>query len=694
MRYNLEGLDCPHCASEIEEELQKVSGLENSVVSFATRTVDVDPHQLDEAQSAINRVKPDIRLVTADSASDDGKALRHQALILVVGMALFIPGLLLHHFRPGIAEYLLLLTAYVLVGQSVIRKAIRNLLGGGRIFDENFLMSIATFGAVALGEIPEAVAVMMFYRTGEYLQNLAVGRSRRSVQALMELRPDHARVRDDQGIHLVAPDTVQPGTIIIVNPGERIPLDGEVTAGDSSLNTSALTGESVPRPVTTGEEVLAGMLNEDGVLEIRVQREYERSAVARIMELVEDAASRKAPAEQFITRFARYYTPAVVFSALALAIVPPLVSPDASFAVWGYRALILLVISCPCALVISIPMGYFAGIGLAARQGILVKGANFLDALNSVSVTLFDKTGTVTDGIFAVREIRPEPGYSEKDVLTAAAVAETHSTHPIASAIRKKYDETQSTCSIPLPEALSHYRERPGRGVEARLEEGVIHAGNARLMEQEGITHAPSPASGSTVYVARDKELLGTLHIADAIRPTAARAIRALKKMGISSYMLTGDIADAARNTAKELELAGHWSELLPADKVERVERMQEERPGARVLFAGDGINDAPVITRADVGVAMGGLGSDAAIEAADIVIMDDCLDRLPTALTIARITRRVVTQNVVMALGFKAAFLVLGAAGLTSIWGAVFADVGVALLAVLNSARILRAKV
>ncbi|MFO8061044.1 MAG: heavy metal translocating P-type ATPase [Bacillota bacterium] len=691
MRYILQGLDCPSCASEIEEELQRVVGLKDSAVNFATRTVEMDPRHCSEAQVAISHVKPDVRLIPADRANEnEGRPLRRQVLILSAAVALFIPGLLLYYLRPGIPALVLLISAYALAGQSVIRKAAGSVLRGGRVFDENFLMTVATFGAMALGEIPEAVGVMIFYRTGEYLQSLAVGRSRRSVQALMELRPDHARVVRGGEIEEVAPESVKPGTMIIVHPGERIPLDGKVRDGTSSINTSALTGESTPRSVSAGDEIMAGMLNEDGVLEIEVQREYGRSAVARIMEMVEDAATRKAPAEQFITRFARYYTPTVVFSALALAVIPPLVSPAASFATWSYRALILLVISCPCALVVSIPMGYFAGIGLASRRGILVKGANYLDALNSVSAAIFDKTGTLTDGVFAVRSINPEPGYSESEILAVASAAENHSTHPIASAIRNRAKDAGAL----RPEAPTDFRERAGRGVQARLGEATIHVGNARLMQEEGIPHPPPPTSGSTVYVARDRELLGTLHIADGIRPSAAGTIRTLGELGISTYMLTGDVADAADQTARELDLRGHWSELLPADKVEMVEKMKESHPQSRVLFAGDGINDAPVIARADLGVAMGGLGTDAAIEAADIVIMDDRLERLLMAFAVARITRRVVTQNVVMALGFKAAILGLGAAGLTTMWGAVFADVGVTLLAVLNSARILRARI
>ncbi len=707
MRHVLQGLDCPSCAAEIEAELRKVSGLEDASLNFATRSVRMDPVRRREAQEAIDSVKPGILLVP-EGETDDGPELRRTRSIIIAAIAAFAAGAVLHYMQPGPPGYALLLTAYLLTGERILRRAFANLRSGVRIFDENFLMTVATLGAVALGELPEAAAVMLFYRTGEYLQSLAVGRSRRSVRALMQLRPDFARVRRGDSFVKVAPETVEPGTTIIVQPGERIPLDGRVVHGSSSLNTSALTGEAIPRAVRKGDEVLSGMMNEDGVLEILTEREYARSAVARIMDLVEEAAARKAPVEKFITRFARYYTPAVVIAALALALLPPLILADGTFATWGYRALVLLVISCPCALVISVPMGYFAGIGLASRNGILVKGANFLDALDALSAAVFDKTGTLTDGEFTVRSIEPARGYSEGDVLTAAAAAEAHSSHPIAGAIRRRFREMKAgpqSALVELAAALTDegagtaridvdgYRDRPGHGVLLEAAGHRIAVGNRRLMMAEDIDELPIADSTSTIYVACDGHLLGTIRIADGIREGAVDTVRDLRARGIHTFMLTGDTTEAAETAAHEVGVDDFRAELLPEDKVKMTEQLQDEL-GGRVMFVGDGINDAPVIARADVGVAMGGLGSDAAIESADVVIMDDRLQRLSVALSIARITRGVVTQNVVMALGFKLVFLVLGAAGLTTMWGAVFADVGVTLLAVGNSARILRTRV
>ncbi len=566
----------------------------------------------------------------------------------------------------------------------------RNLLQRSDIFDENFLMTIATFGAIALGELPEAVGVMLFYRTGEYLQQLAVQRSRRSVRALMQLRPDYARIKQNGKLLEVAPEKVEIGDTIIVRPGERVPLDGVVQEGDSWVDTSALTGESVPREVTAGDEILSGMVNQSGLLSVQVEKRYSESQVARIMQLVEEAANRKAPTERFITRFARYYTPAVVIGAFCLALLPPLVT-GAAFGPWIYRALTLLVISCPCALVISIPTGYFSGIGLASKHGILVKGANYLDALNDVSTLVFDKTGTLTDAQFEVRDVQPEQGHTRGEVLSAAALAERHSGHPVAEAIRRAHQQDSGGFSSADVES---YHEIAGRGIAAAADGRSLLVGNRRLMQQEGIPVNHQRRAGTEVFVAVDGHLLGSLIVSDAPRDEAETALQQLRCGGISRiYMLTGDTDLAAEQVRQELGLDDYWAQLLPEQKVEiteEIKQSEQKQAGGRVAFIGDGINDAPVIAAADVGIAMGGLGSDAAIEAADVVVMQDNLSRLPAALTTARLTSRIIRQNVVMTLGLKVTFLTLGALGLTTMWGAVFADVGVALLAVANSARIL----
>ncbi|MEW6447098.1 MAG: heavy metal translocating P-type ATPase [Bacillota bacterium] len=619
------------------------------------------------------------------------KEQRRLPAIVAAGI-LLATGLLFNRALHGTpyawTEYLVLLSAYLWVGGQVLRKALKNLVHG-RVFDENFLMSVATTGAIAIHQLPEAVAVMLFYAVGEYFQDLAVGRSRRSITALLEIRPDYANLKADGETRKVKPEEVKVGQVILVRPGERVPLDGEVIRGSSFVDASALTGESVPRKTEVGERVLAGMVNGHGLLEVQVTAPFGESSIAKILDLVETAAARKAPTEQFITTFARYYTPAVVSSALAVAVIPPLVLPGAAFAQWVYRALVLLVISCPCALVVSIPLSYFGGLGGASRRGILIKGANFLEALTRPHTVVFDKTGTLTRGVFKVTEVAPKNGYSRDEVLKLAAAAETNSNHPIARSIVEAYGQRINDG------AVEDYREIAGLGIKARVEGRTVLAGNDRLLHRENVPHDICNVEGTVVYVAVDGVFAGYIIISDEQKKGAAEAISGLRRLGVKKMvMLTGDDETPAGRAAAALGIDAYFARLLPEDKVTKVEELQASLPNPRkdkIVFVGDGINDAPVITRADVGVAMGGLGSDAAVEAADVVIMDDQPAKLVTAVKLARRAKSITFQNIVLALGVKGFFAVLGVFGMASIWEAVFADVGVTLAVVLNAARSLR---
>ncbi|RZM78615.1 heavy metal translocating P-type ATPase [Leptolyngbya iicbica] len=586
----------------------------------------------------------------------------------------------------GIAEYVVLLPAYLLCGWSVLTSAGRNVLRG-RWFDENFLMTIATVGAIAIQELPEAVGVMLFFQVGELVQGLAVGRSRCSIQSLLAVRPDTANLQTGDTVTTVAPSTVQVGDVILVRPGEKVPLDGAVLTGTSRLDTSALTGESVPRSVVVGEPVLAGMVNQSGALTVRVTRPFGESSISRILDLVENARSKKAHTEKFITRFARIYTPAVVFISLAVALLPPLLIPGATAATWSYRALVILVISCPCGLVISVPLGFFGGIGAAAKQGILVKGAAYLDALTQVKTVVFDKTGTLTQGNFQVTDIIAHNGMSDRQLLALAAHAESQSTHPVAQSIQRAYDGAINHSGV------QDYEEIAGHGVRARVNGQTVLAGSDRLLHREAIPHDECFTDGTIAHLAVDGEYQGRIHIADELKPDAAAAIRRLHQQGITTHLLTGDSAFVAKAIAAQLGIDQVQAELLPEDKVTALETILAQRadPQHKVAFVGDGINDAPVIARADVGIAMGGLGSDAAIETADVVIMTDAPSKVGDAIAIARRTHRIVWQNIAFALGVKGLFIALGAIGVATLWEAVFADVGVALLAILNASRVLR---
>ncbi len=627
---------------------------------------------------------------------ESGEAwLRKRIFKLSLGFVLFLVALLLMEDRPE--RLVFYLAAFLFVGGEVVLAALINITKG-KVFDENFLMCIATIGAFAIGEFSEGVAVMLFYQVGELFQELAVRRSRKSIADLMDIRPDFANLKKGEQILSVAPEKVAVGDLIIIRPGERVPLDGIVVEGISLLDTASITGESLPREIEKGAEIFSGSINQTGVLTVEVKKIYQESTVARILDLVENAEGKKAPTESFVTKFARYYTPAVVISAVLLAVIPPLVLPGASFSEWIYRALIFLVASCPCALLISIPLGFFGGIGGAAKHGILLKGGNYLEALNRIDTIIFDKTGTLTKGSFKVAEIEladtadtDEPdGAKEKQILRYAAIAEQFSTHPIAVSIKKAYGEEMD------PALIESYEELAGFGTKAKAEGHEILLGNAKLMEKEGILISRGKDEvGTSIYIAVDRKYQGALLISDEIKEDAKEAVKRLRKAGVARIvMLTGDKKVVGERIAAELGLDEVFSELLPEQKVEKLEELKRNKTtkGA-VVFVGDGINDAPVLLRADVGVAMGGLGSDAAIEAADVVLMTDEPKKLADAIEIAHRTKRIIWQNIIFALAVKLAVLILGAGGLATMWEAVFADVGVALIAVGNAMRALHVK-
>ena len=609
----------------------------------------------------------------------------------------FIPAtvLPLSGFPEGLPRMILYLAAYLVIGYDILKKSVKG-IRNGQVFDENFLMAVATIGAIGLaiyeksGDYNEAIAVMLFYQIGELFQSYAVGKSRRNISDLMDIRPDYANVERDGQVEQVDPDEVEIGTVILVQPGEKIPIDGVIVEGSSTLNTSALTGESLPRQVESGDEVISGCINMSGVLRIQTTREFGESTVSKILDLVENSSSKKSRSENFISRFARVYTPAVCYSALALAILPPVISMILGYSgawhVWIYRALTFLVISCPCALVISIPLSFFAGIGGASRAGVLVKGSNYLEALASARIVVFDKTGTMTEGVFEVAGIH-HASVSEEKLIEYAAMAESYSSHPISKSLKKAYGREIDNSRITDVEEIS------GHGVTARIDGVEVACGNEKLMRKLGVEPQSCSHVGTVVHVAVDGDYAGHILISDRIKPHAAQAIRALKKAGVhDTIMLTGDARNVARQVAEELGIDQVRSELLPADKVSSVEEFLAAKGAKEKLaFVGDGINDAPVLSRADIGIAMGAMGSDAAIEAADIVLMDDDPLKIATAIGIAKRCMRIVYENIYFALGIKLICLVFGAIGIANMWWAIFADVGVMVLAVLNAIRTLK---
>jgi Zn2+/Cd2+-exporting ATPase len=730
-RMQVGGMDCTGCAMKIEGAVEKLAGVAEISVVVATGRliVSYDPERVSEADIQQRVIGLGYTIIEekssahinsdccshnhsshADSHEDNHRShensdkdddhahnhggeefnLKREGVLVGIVIALFILGSVfeetLHNTPYSIGEYLVFMPAYLLSGWTVLTTAGRNILRG-QVFDENFLMTIATVGAIAIHKLPEAVGVMLFFKIGELFQELAVSKSRRSISSLLEIRPDAANLKTANGIEVVSPERVKVGDTIIIKPGEKVPLDGEIIDGNSQVDTSALTGESVPRTVNVGETVLAGTINQTGVLTVTVTKLFGESSIARILDLVENASAKKAETEKFITRFARQYTPIVVISSLLVALIPPLVIPGATHAEWVYRALVLLVISCPCGLVISIPLGYFGGIGGAAKRGILVKGSTFLDTLAGVKAIAFDKTGTLTKGVFKVTKIVSHNGFKQDDLLRIAAEAEANSNHPIAKSIRVAYNQ-------PIDEStISNYTEIAAHGIQATIEGKLVLAGNDRLMHRENIAHDTCDVEGTVVHLAVDRVYAGYIIIADEIKEDAVQAIRDLRAAGVERIMmLTGDSQAVAQRIAKTLGVDTFAAELLPEDKVTAIEKLLGEfHKKGKVAFVGDGINDAPVIARADVGIAMGGLGSDAAIETADVVLMTDHPSKVAEAIQMGRKTHGIVMQNIIFALTIKVIFIGLGLMGLATMWEAVFADVGVALVAIFNATRVMK---
>ncbi len=689
----LHGLDCAHCATKIEENTSKVEGIVNSSVNFTTQTLTIETKGnrhfdaiLEDIHKLVKKLEPHVVVSEKTGATQSSKFTlnKGELLRLSIGALLYI--LVIAIPFPFWAELSLFLVSYLLVGGEVLIRAAKN-ISKGQIFDENFLMVVATIGAFAIKEFPEAVAVMLFYQIGELFQDVAVHNSRRSIAALMDIRPDYANLKVGEETKKVSPESVQIGDLILIKPGEKIPLDGVVTEGTSTLDTSALTGEALPKRVKIGYPVLSGSINIEGLLIVEVTQIFGESTVAKILDLVQNATSKKAPTENFITKFAKYYTPFVVFSAAALAVIPPLLIPGATFTEWVNRALVFLVVSCPCALVISIPLGFFGGIGAASKKGILIKGSNYLEALNSVTTVVMDKTGTLTKGVFKVTQITPQGSHTEAEILEYMAYAESYSSHPIARSILTAYGKEVNKSD------LTDYHEIPGYGMEVQVRGHHLLLGNHNLMQNRGISYTTPDTLGTHVHMAIDGIYSGFLVISDEIKPDSSEAIRLLKSIGIKRIvMLTGDLKRVADQIGQDLGIDEVYAELLPQDKVEILERLEREKsPKEKLIFVGDGINDAPVLARADIGIAMGGLGSDAAIEAADVVLMTDEPTQIYTAIKVAKRTRMIVWQNIFFALGVKGIVLLLGAGGIATIWEAVFADVGVAVIAILNAMRVMK---
>ncbi|MEN8433254.1 heavy metal translocating P-type ATPase [Clostridium septicum] len=734
----LEGLTCANCGNKIEDKVNKIKGVSEANLNFSTSTliIEINGEELrekiiKEIKEIVRKLEPDVKvseknngniskrnICTESSCSvkeehhshsnndrcctekghnhneelkESGHDHNHSHgsfkikdnLRLIIGAIIYAIAMIFQD--KSILSVVLFVSSYVLIGGDVVLTAFRNIIRG-ELFDENFLMTVATLGAFFIGEFPEGVAVMLFYQVGEMFQGYAVNRSRKSITALMDIRADYANLLKEDKEIKVSPEDVNIGDIIIIKPGERVPLDGVVIEGSSFVDTSALTGESVPREVNKNEEILAGCINTNGVIKVKVDKEFGESTVSRILELVENASNKKAPTEKFITKFSKIYTPIVVFLALALAIIPPIVMQDASFQQWIYRALIFLVVSCPCALVISVPLGLFAGIGGASKKGILVKGGNYLEALKDVETVVFDKTGTLTKGIFEVTEINPV-NISEDKLLEIAALGEVFSNHPIAQSIVKAYGKEINK------DIIGNYEEISGHGIKVKIDNDEILLGNYKLMNKFNIDYSEVESIGTIVYIAINNEYKGNIIISDEIKSAAKEAVRGLKQVGVRKIvMLTGDNGLVAEKVSQSIGIDEYYSELLPGDKVEKIEEiLNKKSEKGKVAFVGDGINDAPVLARADVGVAMGNIGSDAAIEAADVVLMKDEPEALVEAINVARKTNKVLWQNIIFSLGVKVFVLILGAFGVATMWEAVFADVGVTILAVLNSTRCLK---
>ena len=697
----LNGLNCAHCAEVICEKVDKLEEVESANLNFINKVLTINltseansRETLEKAIKIINDTEPGLDIQIKDNKAINKKEetsvekdnSKKDLIKLIIGAMVYILGIYeIATGKTSILNNIIFILAYIVVGGDVLIKAIKN-IGKGQIFDENFLMSIATIGALAIGESAEAVGVMLFYKLGEYLQAKAVGKSRKSIAELMEIRPDYANLKLGTDVKVVSPYDVEVGDLIVVKPGEKIPLDGTVVDGISMIDTSALTGESLLREVSVGEEVLSGFINKNSVLTVRVDKEFEESTVSKILDLVENASSKKSKTENFISKFSKYYTPIVVISALVIATVPPIIIPGASFNDWFYRGLIFLVVSCPCALVLSIPLSFFSGIGYASKQGILIKGSSYLEVLRSVDTVVFDKTGTLTKGVFDVTAIKPV-GISEDELLRYAAIAEVNSNHPIAKSIVNHLNG-----EIEL-DKITNYEEIAAHGIKVEYDGQYILAGNEKLMTTENILFSKAKEVGTIVYISVNKRYRGYIVISDELKKDSKEAIEYLRRIGIKEIvMLTGDNKAVADDIASKLNLDKVFSNLLPTDKVSKLEELYEGRDEkSKIAFVGDGINDAPVLARADVGIAMGGLGSDAAIEAADVVLMTDEPSKIGKAIEISKKTNKIVWQNIIFALSIKIIVMILGAGGVATMWEAIFADVGVALIAVINAMRVMK---
>ena len=707
---SIEGLDCPNCAAKVERKINTLEGIKEATVDFLGKKIVVLADEISEnelvelIQTEVDKIEdgvkvfvPKVQAGESSSEEEDTGKIKKKLLIggILFVLGIFVPKTL---FIPKLAVFLV---SYLVIGGDVLLSAFKNILNG-QVFDENFLMAIATIGAFAIGEYPEGVAVMLFYQLGELLQGIAVNNSRKSIVSLMDIRPDYANIKVGEGIKKVSPEEIKVGEIIVVKPGEKVPLDGKIVKGASTFDTSALTGESLPREAKAGDDVLSGFINKNGLIEIQVAKVFSESTVSKILYLMENAGSKKSKTENFITKFAKYYTPAVVITALIVAIIPPLLIQGATFSDWIYRALIFLVVSCPCALVISIPLGFFGGIGGASRHGILIKGTNYLEVLNNLESVVMDKTGTLTKGIFKVTEVNAENNIKINDfqnnkteltkplLLKYAAHIEKFSNHPIAQSIVAEYENSVSKVD---ENVVKDFEEISGFGIKVNINNHQFLAGNSKLMNLENITFDKKENLGTAIYLAADGKYIGNILISDEVKEDSARAIKGMKENGVKEIvMLTGDNEAIGKNIAKKLGIDKVFTELLPNEKVEKLEEIYNDKSQkSKIAFVGDGINDAPVLARADLGIAMGGAGSDAAIEAADVVIMNDEPSKIVTAIKIAKKTKEIVWQNITIAFAVKIIVMILGLFGDATMWEAVFADVGVALLAVLNAARVLR---
>ena len=707
---SIEGLDCPNCAAKVERKINTLEGIKEANVDFLGKKIVVLADEISEnelvelIQTEVDKIEdgvkvfvPKVQAGESSSEEEDTGKIKKKLLIggILFVLGIFVPKTL---FIPKLAVFLV---SYLVIGGDVLLSAFKNILNG-QVFDENFLMAIATIGAFAIGEYPEGVAVMLFYQLGELLQGIAVNNSRKSIVSLMDIRPDYANIKVGEGIKKVSPEEIKVGEIIVVKPGEKVPLDGKIVKGASTFDTSALTGESLPREAKAGDDVLSGFINKNGLIEIQVAKVFSESTVSKILYLMENAGSKKSKTENFITKFARYYTPAVVITALIVAIFPPLLIQGATFSDWIYRALIFLVVSCPCALVISIPLGFFGGIGGASRHGILIKGTNYLEVLNNLESVVMDKTGTLTKGIFKVTEVNVKNNIKINDfennkteltkplLLKYAAHIEKFSNHPIAQSIVAEYENSASKVD---ENVVKDFEEISGFGIKVNINNHQFLAGNSKLMNLENITFDKKENLGTAIYLAADGKYIGNILISDEVKEDSARAIKGMKENGVKEIvMLTGDNEAIGKNIAEKLGIDKVFTELLPNEKVEKLEEIYKTKSEkGKVAFVGDGINDAPVLARADLGIAMGGAGSDAAIEAADVVIMNDEPSKIVTAIKIAKKTKEIVWQNITIAFAIKIVVMALGLFGDATMWEAVFADVGVALLAVLNATRVLR---